>query len=167
MTAPRAQPATEGVPPGVLVFDIESDGMIQYSSAFQATEGFVKLFGYQHGFELHSTASHERMAKLLNAAGKLVGHNIMNSDLIPFHLAGVIDIVELARQGRLYDTQLVEALLNPPPVWMPPARVPVEYKLDSLGQKKFGVGSVEAAQRMNNFLLSPRPRRSVRNRSTE
>src|ERR1041384_2891449 len=64
----------------------------------------------------------------------------MNFDLITFAMHHGLDLHQSAADGRFWDTQLVEVLLNPPPYWMQASQVPSKYKLDALGQAKFGLG---------------------------
>jgi DNA polymerase-1 len=129
--------ATEALPDDVVVFDIESHSG---EKVFTTGPEFVKIFGYQAGDKLRVTEDVAEMVDLVLHSKKLVGHNIMNFDLLPFALHHGLDIHQAAADGRLWDTQLVEVLLNPPPYWMEPKRVPSEYRLDKLGQEKFGVG---------------------------
>lgn len=129
--------ATERLPDGVVVFDIESAAAEQL---FTGGPEFVKIMGWQMAGDLAVTEDVDRMVRLLRQARVIVGHNIMSFDLLPFAIHHGFDIHQAAADGRLLDTQLCEVLLNPPPFWMAPARVPSNYKLDKLGQDKFGVG---------------------------
>jgi DNA polymerase I-like protein with 3'-5' exonuclease and polymerase domains len=132
-----AAAASVQLPEGVVVFDIETGSA---ADLFTAGPEFVKIAGYQVGDGLKVTEGIEGMATLLRHADKIVGHNIMNFDLLPFALHHGFDIHQAAADGRLHDTQLAEVLINPPPFWMEPSRVPANYKLEKLGQDKFGVG---------------------------
>jgi len=132
-----AAPATESISGEVLVFDIEGGSAEQ---VFTAGPKFVRIFGYQTGDQLRVTESAREMVELLRTSRLVVGHNIMNLDLIPFALHHGLDIHQAAEDGRFWDTQLVEVLLNPPPFYMKPRQVPAEYSLDKLALDKFKVG---------------------------
>lgn len=129
--------ATELVGDGVLVFDIEGD---EAQKVFTAGPEFMKIFGYQVGGDLRVTEDVAEAVELLRTAKKIVGHNILGFDLMYFAIHHGMDLHQLAADGRLYDTQLAEVLLNPPPFWMKAGQVPAKYKLDVLGDQKFGVG---------------------------
>jgi DNA polymerase-1 len=131
--------ATEVVPDGVVVFDIESESTARL---YETGPEFVRLLGYQTGGDLRATDDPGEMLRVIRSAGTLVGHNIMNFDMIPFALHHGVDIHQMAADGRLYDTQLTEVLINPPSAGAKPAQVPSLYKLETLGQAKFGVGKV-------------------------
>lgn len=130
-------PATEAIGEGVVVFDIESASA---EEVFTSGPEFVRIFGYQTGDQLRVTEDVREMVELVANARTLVGHNIMNLDVLPFALNHGLDIHQAAEDGKFWDTQLVEVLLNPPPYWMEPKQVPAKYSLDALGQEKFEVG---------------------------
>jgi DNA polymerase-1 len=135
--ADYAGTATESVGDGVLVFDIEGD---EAQKVFTGGPEFLKIFGYQTGDQLRVTEDVREAVELITHAKKIVGHNIMGFDLMYFAVNHGLDIHQLAAEGRLYDTQLAEVMLNPPPFWMEPAQVPAKYKLDVLGKDKFDLG---------------------------
>lgn len=135
--ADYAGQATEVLPDGVVAFDIEGAAV---ERVFTAGPEFMKIFGYQVGDRLAVTEDVAASLALLRSAKTIVGHNIMSFDLMYFVINHGLDIHQLAAEGKLHDTQLTEVLLNPPPFYLPPARVPAAYKLDKLGEDKFGVG---------------------------
>jgi len=129
--------ATQPISEGVVVFDIEGASV---EEVYTAGPEFVKLFGYQTVDQLRVTEQVHEMVELIQGARVIVGHNIMNLDLIPFVRHHGLDLHQAAEDGRLWDTQLVEVLLNPPPFWMKPSQVPAQYSLDKLALEKFEVG---------------------------
>lgn len=129
-------PATEtGVPDGWVFFDLESgDSQLVHSAGPE----FVRIAGYQEGDTVRVAEGAGPLPEKLRSAERVVGHNILGFDLIPFARHHDIDIHQMAADGRIVDTQLTEVLLNPPPGGTKPEAVPALYSLDKLAGEKFG-----------------------------
>ncbi len=137
-TAPLNQPVTSDVclPDGTVTFDIETSGTL----IWPLSHGFVRLVGLQHKDRIRVTADVAGSLRALRGARFLAGHNILGFDLIALATGYGLDIQELADNGQLMDTMLTEILSNPPEAGIAVGRVLKEYSLDTLGQRKFGVG---------------------------
>lgn len=132
-----SQPGFIDLPEGVITFDIESDSV---RKVWTTGPEFVRITGYQKGDTVRVTDDFDVVAAELEQARVIVGHNLMGFDILPLALHRGFDIHRMAEDGRLYDTQLTEVLLNPPTDDIPPRAVPKKYGLDALAEAKFGTG---------------------------
>lgn len=122
------------LPEGVVSFDIETDDS---DKLWHRSKEFIRLNGYQVGAEIRATADASEMAELIRSARVVVGHNIMNFDLVAFALHHGIDLHDLAAQGRVIDTMLSSVLAYPPGSGVDQGRIKKEFSLDQLGRKFF------------------------------
>lgn len=130
--------ATEtGVPQGWVFFDLETaDAQLVHS----AGPDFTRIAAWQEGDQIVVREGTVEVAEKLLRAERVVGHNILGFDLVPFVRHHGLDIHQMAADGRIVDTQLTEVLLNPPPGGTKAEGVPALYSLDHLGGQKFNVG---------------------------
>lgn len=120
------------LPPGVLVFDIESTG----PQVWPTRPDFIRITGVQMGKTIRVHADAAEVAQLLREATLIVGHNIMGFDLLAFAVHHGIDLHELAEQGRVVDTMLTEIVINPPEARTKVGQVMKANGLDALGEAK-------------------------------
>lgn len=127
------------LPDGVVVFDIESAG----ERLWPTRPDFIRIVGWQAGRIIRVTADAAEVAEILQSARLIVGHNIMGFDLLAFALHHGVDLHQLVADERVIDTMLTEILIDPPAARTKQGQIMKEYSLDSLGQRKFGVGKTD------------------------
>ena len=132
------EPGALNLPAGVLSFDLEtasSDELWSYGS------GFVRLGGYQMGDRIRVTERPEDIVRLIHSADMIVGHNILNFDLVALarYYGLTLDyLFTLVEQGRVFDTMLAAVLIDPPPARTKIERVLRDYSLNTLGSQRIG-----------------------------
>jgi DNA polymerase-1 len=85
----------------------------------------------------------------------IVGHKIMGFDLLAYAKEYGIDLVQLATEGRVFDTKLAGILNDPPTPGMNQKQIEREYSLDNMGARMLGstkTGDLKAlAKRFGGF----------------
>lgn len=132
-------PATAVLPPGAVAFDIETRSA---DELWTAGPDFIRLAGYQIDDEIRVTDKVPTVARILDEARVVVGHNIMSFDLPAFARHHGLDIHQMTRDRRVVDTMLVAALTDPPVPGKKVGQVVKDFSLDRLAEARFGVGKV-------------------------
>ncbi len=123
------------LPEGVVALDIETASEEQMWS--QGPE-FVRLCGYQTGDRITITPDGAHLAAVVRSAKMIVGHNVLSFDLVALARNYGIDLVGMARDGRVFDTKLAGILNDPPSPGMKQAQIQRDYSLDNLGARLLG-----------------------------
>lgn len=103
------------IPEGTVTIDIETaSAELLYTLA---PEEMFRLGGYKwrHEDEVHLTADLEEMRRVIRSARWIVGHNHTAFDLRVIFGIRSDEPVKLAMEGRVYDTFVHGALVNPAP----------------------------------------------------
>jgi P4 family phage/plasmid primase-like protien len=98
---------------GPVVFDIETGDSAEVYT-HPDPEAFVRIAGIGDGRSTTVVTGPHEVVERVATSRKVIGHNIVGFDLVA--LARVdprIDVLTLARQGRVHDTMIVESLLHP------------------------------------------------------
>jgi DNA polymerase-1 len=112
---------------GVTVFDLETgsvDELCTYGP------GYVRLGGYTHDGEIRITAEADRLARYLEQAELVSGHNILGFDLLALARYHGLDLHAMVERGAVFDTLLAARQLDPPR-----ARTNQRYDLDRLAER--------------------------------
>jgi DNA polymerase-1 len=120
------------LPPGVVALDIETASEEQMWS--QGPE-FIRLCGYQTGDRITITPDGARLADMVRDANLVVGHNVLGFDLVALAKNHSVDLIGMARAGRVFDTKLAGILNDPPSPGMKQAQILRDYSLDNLGAR--------------------------------
>lgn len=120
---------------GPVVFDLETADQAQL---FSYGPGFVRLGGFADG-SIKVTADIDGLARMLETAPQVVGHNILGFDLIALARYHGVDIWSLVDRGAVFDTLLAARYVDPPMARDKGVDAERKYNLDTLGEK-FGLG---------------------------
>ena len=124
---------SDGLP---VIFDLETAGR---EALFSYGPGYVRLGGYTANGGIHITSDIDGLARMLERAPKVVGHNILGFDLIALARYHGVDIHELVGRGAVFDTLLAARYIDPPMARDKGVDAKRKYDLDTLGEK-FGLG---------------------------
>lgn len=122
------------LPEGVVALDIETASEEQIWDRAD----FIRLTGYQVGDRITVTPDAGELAETIRGARMVVGHNVMAFDLVAFARTHGIDLVQMAAEGRVFDTKLVGILADPPTPGTNQAQIQRAYSLDNLGAARLG-----------------------------
>lgn len=107
---PSALPEATSDP---VIFDLETGDAAEAHTAADPL-GFVRLGGYLHGRERGVTTDPRELIKHVVSSRKVIGHNIVGFDLPALaRIDPRVDVLALARAGRIHDTMIVESVLWP------------------------------------------------------
>lgn len=123
------------LPAGVLALDIETDSEEQMWS--QGPE-FIRLCGYQIGDRITITPDGAQIAEVVRGAKLVIGHNVLGFDLVALARNHGVDLIGMARAGRVFDTKLAGILNDPPEPGQKQAQILRDYSLDNLGARLLG-----------------------------
>lgn len=125
-----------------VVFDIET-GSAKTERWAGDPKGFVRIVGVQtpHGYGSFTGSMRYRAADLIGRSSMAIGHNVIGFDLPALNAAfpGSCDVLEMTRQRRVLDTQITEAVLDPPENDDRPnavARAMAAYGLDATCERR-------------------------------
>jgi hypothetical protein len=118
------------LPEGVLALDIET---ADADEMWARGPEFVRLVGYQTGDRIRVSPEPWELAGEIAKARVIVGHKIMGFDLLAYAKEYGIDLVQLATEGRVFDTKLAGILNDPPTPGMNQKQIEREYSLDNMG----------------------------------
>jgi P4 family phage/plasmid primase-like protien len=123
------------LPEGVVALDIETASEEQL---WARGPEFVRLCGYQTGDRITLTSDANQLARIIEGATLVIGHNVMAFDLVAFARNYGVDLMKLAADGRVFDTKLAAILNDPPTPGSAQAKIQREYSLDNLGARLLG-----------------------------
>jgi DNA polymerase-1 len=123
------------LPEGVVALDIETASEEQL---WARGPEFVRLCGYQTGGRITLTSDAYQLARIIEGATLVIGHNVMAFDLVAFARNYGVDLMKLAADGRVFDTKLAAILNDPPTPGSAQAKIQREYSLDNLGARLLG-----------------------------
>lgn len=134
-------PAGSTLPEGVVAIDIETASA---DRLWDAGTGFVRLVGYQCGDQITITSDPAELVEVMRTARLVVGHNIMNFDLVAYARHYGLDLVAMAAEERVFDTFLTSILIDPPRAMGEDEKIALgkimkERSLDALGAAVLGV----------------------------
>ena len=113
ISASSARAALPAATSGPVVFDIETaDSRLVHTHP--DPEGFVRIVALGDGRETAVHTGPSEAVERVVTSRKVIGHNVLGFDLVA--LARVdprVDLLALARQGRVHDTMIVESVLHP------------------------------------------------------
>lgn len=134
--------ANNVLPPGSIVFDLETGSVTEMWSS--QDPGFIRLVGHSvdNGPVQTSPRPDQLLADIKNTNGWIIGHNIMNFDSILLDKFYGLNILKLAKAGRLYDTKLLAFLSDPPLSRTKEGEIEKIYSLENQGQKYLGEGKM-------------------------
>lgn len=129
------------LPPSTVSFDIETGSV---DDMWRADSRFLRLFGWGINDKpiLTSEFPDELLTELKNNDSWIIGHNILNYDLILLDKFYGLSILELAKADRIRDTKLLAFLADPPLSRMKEGEIEKIYSLQNQGEKYLGVGKV-------------------------
>lgn len=133
--------ANNALPPGTISFDIETGSV---DDMWRADARFLRLMGWgvDDNPVITSEFTDELLAELRDNSGWVIGHNIMNYDLILLEKYCGVSILELAKQGRIYDTKMMAFLADPPVSRTKEGEIERIYSLQNQGEKYLGIGKL-------------------------
>jgi DNA polymerase I-like protein with 3'-5' exonuclease and polymerase domains len=120
------------LPEGVVALDIETSSEEQLWT--QGPE-FIRLCGYQTGDRITITSDPGELARVIQGARLVIGHNVMAFDLVAFARHHGIDLLAMTAAGRVFDTKLAAILNDPPSPGSAQAQIQRDYSLDNLGSR--------------------------------
>jgi DNA polymerase-1 len=123
------------LPAGVVALDIETASEEQMWS--QGPE-FIRLCGYQTSDRITITPDGAQLAEVVRDSWLIVGHNVLAFDLVALARNHGVDLIGMARAGRVFDTKLAGILNDPPEPGMKQAQIQRDYSLDNLGARLLG-----------------------------
>lgn len=133
--------ADNKIPDGTISFDIETGSV---DDMWRAGPSFLRLSGYGVDNEgIINTTDHRAMAQLLqDSDGWVVGHNILNYDLILLAKHCGLNILKVAKQSRIIDTKLLAFLADPPLSRTKEGEIERMFSLENTGQRYLGIGKL-------------------------
>lgn len=123
------------LPEGVLALDVET---ASEEELWSCGPDFVRLIGYQTGDRVTVSPDPWELAGQIARARLVIGHNVMAYDLVAYALHYGIDLVQMADEGRVFDTKLAGILNSPPTPGMSQGQINREYSLDNMGARLLG-----------------------------
>ena len=134
--------AKNELPVGSVSFDIETGSVVDM---WRAGPEFLRLSGYAvDDEEVYITTDHRAMAQLIqNSDGWVIGHNILNYDLILLSRLCGLDILAVAKADRIIDTKLLAFLADPPLSRTKEGEIEKMFSLDNTGLRYLGEGKVK------------------------
>lgn len=129
------------LPPGTISFDIETGDS---DLMWRAGPEFLRLSGYSvDDNEIINTSDHKAMTQLIeNSDGWIVGHNILNYDLILLTKHCGLNLLKVAKDGRVVDTKLCAFLADPPLSRTDEGVIEKMFSLENTGQRYLGIGKL-------------------------
>jgi P4 family phage/plasmid primase-like protien len=132
--------ASSTLPEGVVALDIETHSA---ERLWDMGPEFIRLIGYQVGEQIIVTTDAAELVEVMRTATLVVGHNIMNFDLLAYAKEYGLDLAAMAAEGRIFDTMLSSILNDPPKAEGQSETVEIrkvmrERSLDSLGASVLG-----------------------------
>lgn len=145
------------LPEGSTPFDLETTGENLW---FVNDRGFIRLVGYHDEKNTLVYTKADRLVERISTTnGPIIGHNIMGYDCLILSRLYGLDILEMARQDRLYDTKLVCFLADPPLARTSVGEAEKIYSLENQAQKYLGFGKMgdlkALARQFGGFGLIP------------
>ena len=128
-------------PSGTISFDIETGDVTKmWSSGPQ----FLRLSGYgiDEGPIITTSSAVSLVEDIKDYDGWVIGHNILNFDLILLQRFLDLDILDLARQDRIRDTKLLAFLADPPLSRTKEGEIEKIYSLQNQSEKYLGIGKL-------------------------
>lgn len=142
------------LPPGTVSFDIETGSV---ADMWKTGPEFLRLMGHSVGDNpvITSEFPDELVADIRNNEGWVIGHNILNYDLILLEKFLGVSILDLAKKDRIRDTKLLAFLADPPLSRTKEGEIEKIYSLQNQGEKYLGIGKLgdlkEIAKRYGGF----------------
>jgi DNA polymerase-1 len=101
-------------PVGTIVFDLETASADELHDSPDARK-FVRIAGYTFGETVADTESVDEIIDLVSSSAHVVGTNLIHFDLPALQRVNPdkIDILTMARDGRIFDTMVAESVLFP------------------------------------------------------
>jgi P4 family phage/plasmid primase-like protien len=129
-TPPPVTPETETQ--NLMIFDLETGSAAELHSAGPE---WLRLGGWSDGTATHLTTDFGSLARRVQHAHVVTGHNVMGYDLLALARHHGVDILELTRRGAVFDTLLAARFVDPPMAREKGVDAQRRYDLDSLGRK--------------------------------
>jgi DNA polymerase-1 len=125
-----------------IAFDIETGSV---DDLFSAGPEYPRLNGWCYNSEPVniSVDANDLVADIRRSHGKVIGHNILNFDLIALARHCNLDILDLARKDRILDTKLLAFLADPPLSRTKEGEIERMFSLDNTGLRYLGEGKVK------------------------
>lgn len=125
-----------------IAFDIETGSV---DDLFTAGPEYLRLNGWCFiNQEIRTSPDVNAMADdIMNSQGKIIGHNILNFDLIALARHTKLDLLKLAKENRIIDTKLLAFLADPPLSRTKEGEVERMFSLDNTGLRYLGEGKVK------------------------
>lgn len=135
------QLADNSFPSGSIPFDLETGSV---DDLFTAGSDYIRLVGWTLGGEIRTAWTADELVKQIRRNnGWVIGHNIINFDLIALARHTGLNILELARNNRILDTKLCAFLADPPFSRTPEREIERMFSLDNTGMRYLGEGKVK------------------------
>lgn len=134
--------ANNTLPVGTISFDIETGSV---DDMFKAGPEYMRLTGYSIdlGNVMTTVNARNLVCDINEEDGWVVGHNILNFDLIVLARHTHLNILELARKNRIIDTKLLAFLADPPLSRTKEGEIERMFSLDNTGMRYLGEGKVK------------------------
>lgn len=128
-------------PQGTVSFDIETGSV---TDMWKSGLEFLRLMGHSVDDQAVITSEFpdELVADIRNNNGWVIGHNVLNYDLILLDRLLGVDILDLAKKDRIRDTKLMAFLADPPVSRTKEGEIERIYSLENQGQKYLGIGKL-------------------------
>ena len=136
-SAPDAAPVNQAIPDSpegdtTMIFDLETGSATELLSAGPE---WLRLGGYAVGDDIELTTDFAELARRVQSAHVVTGHNVMGFDLIALARHHGLNILELTRRRAVFDTLLAARFVDPPMAREKGRDQARRYDLDSLGAK--------------------------------
>ena len=129
------------LPPGTITLDLETGSV---DDMWSTGPDFIRLSG--HAFDNNVVFNCPSAGLLIQdikmTTGKVIGHNLLNFDLILLDMHYGLSILELARNDRIIDTKLCCFLADPPYSRTGTGEIEKLFSLESVGTKYLGHGKM-------------------------
>lgn len=141
-TAFEVKIADNQFPLGTITFDLETWSASEIWTA--QDPDFIRLTGYAIGENPVDTDEETTFLEFLfdSTDGWVIGHNIMNFDLIALAKFRGYNILQLAKADRCIDTKLLAFLADPPLSRTKEGEIEKIYSLENQGTKYLGEGKM-------------------------
>lgn len=139
---PTVIKADNHLPVGTISLDLETGSVTEM---FRTGPEFLRLSGYSTDLgTVLTTTDHMAVVKAIQESdGWVVGHNILNYDLILLAKHCGLNILDLAKKNRIIDTKLLAFLADPPVSRTSEGEIERMFSLDNTGLRYLGEGKVK------------------------
>lgn len=129
-------------PSGTITLDLETGSV---DDLFRHGPEFIRLVGWDLGRQmvLIDVDPKALIEDIQASDGWVIGHNVINFDLIALARHTNLNILDLARKNRIIDTKLLAFLADPPLSRTKEGEIERMFSLDNTGLRYLGEGKVK------------------------